>query len=147
MLILIISSTTKLLTSISWYKYNIMKVKITTEWLQQERITHVRQCHRDSSQFKPCKSNHLTTWHSWVTKTPRVGIVHDAIKETIRAHLTLVHIFHTIPWWASVGGPCTILMYTWRYGRIAFISATHKASKFVGPHKSRMCQYVIKLAY
>jgi hypothetical protein len=43
-------------------------------------------------------------------KTPRVAIVHDAIKEMIWAHLTLVHVFHMIPQRASVGGPCTILM-------------------------------------
>jgi hypothetical protein len=26
---------------------------------------------------------------------PRVTIVHDAVNEMIRAHLTLVHVFHT----------------------------------------------------
>jgi hypothetical protein len=30
------------------------------------------------------------------TKAPRVAIVHDMIKETIRAHLTLMHVFHAI---------------------------------------------------
>jgi hypothetical protein len=32
-----------------------------------------------------------------VAEAPRVATVHDAIKDTIRAHLTLVHVFHTIP--------------------------------------------------
>jgi hypothetical protein len=38
-----------------------------------------------------------------------VATVHDVIKETIRAYLTLVHVFHAIPHTRlSVGGPCTI---------------------------------------
>jgi hypothetical protein len=35
-------------------------------------------------------------------KTPRTATIHDVIKETIRAHLTLVHVFHTN---ASAGNP------------------------------------------
>jgi hypothetical protein len=40
----------------------------------------------------------------------RTGV--KVITETIRAHVTLVHIYHAIPQQASVGGLCTIPMYT-----------------------------------
>jgi hypothetical protein len=60
-----------------------------------------------------------------------VAIVHDVVKETIRAHLTLVHVCHTfasvdIPWVAYALCHCTSI----RYGRIASISAAHDATKF-----------------
>jgi hypothetical protein len=38
------------------------------------------------------------------------------------------------PWMARTLSRCT----PWRYGMIAFVSATNEATKFVGPHKSRM---------
>jgi hypothetical protein len=60
-----------------------------------------------------------------------VATVHDAIKETIRAHLTLVHVFHV---YASVDTPWVthaIFHYTFiRYGRIASVSVTHNATQF-----------------
>jgi hypothetical protein len=69
-----------------------------------------------------------------------VATVHDAIKETIWAHVTLVHVFHAIPRWVSVGDSCTIpSKHHCRYGGIAFVSVTYEATKFAGPHKSRMC--------
>jgi hypothetical protein len=33
-------------------------------------------------------------------------------KSQAKSYLTQVHVFHAIPRWASVGGPCTISMYT-----------------------------------
>jgi hypothetical protein len=65
-----------------------------------------------------------------------VATVHNVVKETIRAHLTLVHIFHEYasadtPWVAHALSRCTPV----RYGRIAFVSVTHEAIQFVGPHK------------
>jgi hypothetical protein len=65
-----------------------------------------------------------------------VTTVHNAIKETIRAHLTLVHIFHVYvsvntPWVAHALSHFTSV----RYGRIAFVSAAHEATQFAGPHK------------
>jgi hypothetical protein len=58
-----------------------------------------------------------------------VTTVHDAVKETIRAHLTLVHVFHVyvltdIPWVAHALSHCTPV----RYGRIAYVSAAHNAT-------------------
>jgi hypothetical protein len=65
------------------------------------------------------------------------------IKELSQTHLTLVHVLHTIPRRASVGGPHTILMYTLEVSN----STTIEATKFAGPHKSCMHQYKIELAH
>jgi hypothetical protein len=43
---------------------------------------------------QPHKGINLTTRHMWARRAPRVAIIHDAVKETIRAHLIVVHIFH-----------------------------------------------------
>jgi hypothetical protein len=58
-----------------------------------------------------------------------VATIHDMVKETFRAHLTLVHIFHVYasvdtPWVAHALSHCTPLSY----GRIAFVSAAHDAT-------------------
>jgi hypothetical protein len=60
-----------------------------------------------------------------------VATIHDEVKETIRAHLTLVHIFHAYalmdtPWVAHALSHFTFV----RYGRIASISAAHDATQF-----------------
>jgi hypothetical protein len=60
-----------------------------------------------------------------------VAIIHDVAKETIRAHLTLVHVFHAYasadtPWVDHALSHYTLV----RYDRIAFISATHDATQF-----------------
>jgi hypothetical protein len=60
-----------------------------------------------------------------------VETIHNLIKEMIRAHLTLGHVFHA---YASVDTPlvahalsqCTPI----RYGRIASVSVTHDATQF-----------------
>jgi hypothetical protein len=55
-----------------------------------------------------------------------VATAHDAVKEMIRAHLTLVHVFHAYastdtPWVAHALSHYTPV----RYGRIASVSAAH----------------------
>jgi hypothetical protein len=80
-----------------------------------------------------CKGINLTTRHTRAKRASRVAIVHDMIKETIRTHLTLVHIFHTNAsvdnsWVAHALSWCTLI----RYGRITSVLATHYASKFAG---------------
>jgi hypothetical protein len=90
---------------------------------------------------QPIKGINLTTRHKRARRASWVATVHDVIKEMIRAHLTLVHVFHVIPRWASMGGPhpphpsalswCTPI----RYGSITSISVTHDATKFAGPQK------------
>jgi hypothetical protein len=43
---------------------------------------------------QPYKGINLTTRHTQAWRAPWVATVHDTAKETIRAHLTLVHVFH-----------------------------------------------------
>jgi hypothetical protein len=78
-----------------------------------------------------------------------VTTVHNAVKETIRTHLTLVHVFHAYatvntPWVAHALSHFTPV----RYGRIASNSEGHHGSqrytKLLSLRdliKSRMCQY------
>jgi hypothetical protein len=58
-----------------------------------------------------------------------VATIHNEVKEMIRAHLTLVNIFHA---YASVDTPWVahaLSHYTTvRYGRIASISTAHDAT-------------------
>jgi hypothetical protein len=80
---------------------------------------------------QPCKSINLTTRHTRAQRTPRVATIHDEVKETIRAHLTLVHVFHTYastdtPWVAYALSHFTFV----RYGRITFVSAAHNTTQF-----------------
>jgi hypothetical protein len=78
-----------------------------------------------------CKGIQLTTRHTQAWRTPRVATVHNTVKEMIRAHLTLVHIFHA---YASVDTPWVahaLSHYTSvRYGRIASVAAAHDATQF-----------------
>jgi hypothetical protein len=60
-----------------------------------------------------------------------VATIHDEAKEMIRAHLTLVHVFHAYasvdtPWVAHTLSRCTPV----RYGRIASVSVTHDTTQF-----------------
>jgi hypothetical protein len=60
-----------------------------------------------------------------------VATIHDEVKETIRAHHTLVHVFHAYasadtPWVAHALSHFTSI----RYGRIASVSAAHDATQF-----------------
>jgi hypothetical protein len=62
-----------------------------------------------------------------------VETIHNAVKEMIRAHLTLVHVFHAYaspdtPWVAHALSHCTHILY----GRIASVSVTHDATQFGG---------------
>jgi hypothetical protein len=65
-----------------------------------------------------------------------VTTIHNTVKQTIKVHLTLVHVFHAYastdtPWVAHALSHFTPITY----GRIASVSATHEATQFVGPHK------------
>jgi hypothetical protein len=80
---------------------------------------------------QPCKGINLTTRHTQARRAPRVATVHDAVKEMMRTHLTLVHVFHAYaptdtPWLAHA-----LSHYTPdRYGRIASISMAHNSTQF-----------------
>jgi hypothetical protein len=52
--------------------------------------------------IQPCKGINLITWHMRAKRASRVATVHVMIEVTIRAHLTLVHVFHAD---ASVNNP------------------------------------------
>jgi hypothetical protein len=80
---------------------------------------------------QPCKGINLITQHTRAQRTPRVATVHDVVKEMIRAHLTLMHVFHAYasadtPWVAHALSHFTSV----RYGRIASVSAAHDATQF-----------------
>jgi hypothetical protein len=91
------------------------------------RQTSHQPCPRVSRRFESIINLarvYLTTRHMQARRAPWVATIHDAVKETIKAHLTLVHVFHTYastdtPWVAHALSHCTPV----RYGRIASISA------------------------
>jgi hypothetical protein len=60
-----------------------------------------------------------------------VTIIHDEVKETIRAYLTLVHVFHA---YALVDTLCVAHALSHftpiRYGKIASVSTAHDAIQF-----------------
>jgi hypothetical protein len=80
---------------------------------------------------QPCKGINLTTRYTQAWRAPRVATIHNEVKETSRAHLTLVHVFHA---YASVDTPLVahaLSHYTSvRYGRKAYVSAAHNATQF-----------------
>jgi hypothetical protein len=80
---------------------------------------------------QPCKGINLATQHTQARRAPRVATIHDMVKETIRAHLTQVHVFHTYasmdtPWVAHALSHCTPI----RYGRTASVLVIHDATQF-----------------
>jgi hypothetical protein len=74
-----------------------------------------------------------------------VATSHDEVKEMIRAHLTLVHVFHA---YASVDTPWVahaLSHYTSvRYGRIASVSAAHDAIQF-GDSRCPICVSTVQM--
>jgi hypothetical protein len=80
---------------------------------------------------QPSKGINLTTRHTHAQTTPRVATVHGVVKETIRAHRTLVYVFHVYasadtPWVAHALSHCTSV----RYGTIASVSVAHNTTQF-----------------
>jgi hypothetical protein len=60
-----------------------------------------------------------------------VATIHDVVKEMIRAHLPLVHIFHALASPDTLWVAHTLSHYIHvRYGRIASVSASHDATQF-----------------
>jgi hypothetical protein len=80
---------------------------------------------------QPCKGINLTTRHTQARRTPRVATVHDVVKEMIRAHLTLAHIFHAYGSTDTSWVVHALSHYTSvRYSRIASVSAAHNTTQF-----------------
>jgi hypothetical protein len=93
--------------------------------LISESVTEIR------INSQPWKDINLTIWHLQARRAPQVATIHDEVKEMIRAHLTLVHVFHAYasadtPWVAHALSHYTSV----RYGRIASVSAAHDATQF-----------------
>jgi hypothetical protein len=60
-----------------------------------------------------------------------VATIHDKVKEMIRAHLTLVHVFHAYASSDTSWVAHALSHYTpVRYGRIASVSVTHNTTQF-----------------
>jgi hypothetical protein len=77
--------------------------RITTEWLQRASLTHIRGYREDLSQFKSCKGNNLTTWHTRARRAPRVATVQNVVKESgqVLPHPSAVFHAYTLtdtPW-------------------------------------------------
>jgi hypothetical protein len=64
------------------------------------------------------------------------------------SHLSLLHVLHPIPLQAIRGWPIHYPgLHHYRNGEVLSDSATINATKFTGPHKSRMHQYCLKHAH
>jgi hypothetical protein len=80
-------------------------------------------------------------------RTPRVTTIHDEVKETIRALLTLVHIFHAYastdtPWVAHALSHFTSV----RYGRIPSVSVAHDTTQ-IGDSIRPVCVSTFKCLF
>jgi hypothetical protein len=85
---------------------------------------------------QPCKGMNLTTWHMWARRAPRVAIAHDMIKESgwVLPHFSVIfHAYASMDtsWVAWTLSHCTPT----KRGKVSSNSATHEATKFVGPQK------------
>jgi hypothetical protein len=97
--------------------------------------------HGDSSQFKPCKENNLTTWHTWATEATWVATVHDAIKESGRVLPCPSAIFHA---YASVDTPWVANTIPYNNHEEVGYRPTQWHLKLLSlwdPIKSCMCRY------
>jgi hypothetical protein len=80
---------------------------------------------------QPCNGIKLTARHTQARRAPRVATIHDEVKEKIRAHLTLVHVFHAYASADTLWVAHALSHYTSvRYGRIASVSAAYDATQF-----------------
>jgi hypothetical protein len=118
-------------------------------------ILHLNTANKPSPMFEgvmevrinnqPCKGINLTTWLTHDRRAPRVATIHDAVKETIRTHLTLVHVFHA---YASVNTPWVAHALSYytpvRYGRIAYVSAAHDVTQF-GDSICLVCVSIVQM--
>jgi hypothetical protein len=101
----------------------------STEWQQRTSITHIQGCHGDSNQYnlvryQPGNMTHVS--HEGNTS----AVFH---MKTSMGSLWAARTLSQCHPWSTVGCHPN--------------SATVKATKFVGPHKSRMHQYIINLVH
>jgi hypothetical protein len=80
---------------------------------------------------QPCKGINQTTWHTQAQRASRVATIHDDVNEMIRAHLTLVNVFHAYASADTSWVTYALSHFTSvRYGRITFVTAAHDATQF-----------------
>jgi hypothetical protein len=97
---------------------------------------------------QPCKGLNLPTRHMQARRARRVAILHDVIKESGQVLSRPSVVFHAYastdtPWVARILPRCTPV----NWGKVSSNSVTHEATKFAGPHKPHMCQYIIKCLF
>jgi hypothetical protein len=80
---------------------------------------------------QPCKGINLTTRHTQARRAPQVATIHDEVKETIRAHLTPVHVFHAYASVDTLWVAHALSHYTFvSSSRITSVSVAHDATQF-----------------
>jgi hypothetical protein len=94
---------------------------------------------------QPCNGINLTTKHPWARRAPWVATAHDVVNESGRVLPRTSVAFHAYasantPWVARTLSHCTPV----KWDKVLSNSVTHEATKFAGPHKSHMHQYIIK---
>jgi hypothetical protein len=96
---------------------------------------------------QPCKGINLTTRCTQAMRASRVATTHDEVKEMIKAHLTLVHVFYV---YASVDTPWVAQALSYftsvRYGRIASVSVAHDVTQF-GDSICPVCVSIFKCLF
>jgi hypothetical protein len=88
---------------------------------------------------QPCKGINLTTWYMRAKRAQRVATIHNVIKESDRVlprSSVMFNVYALVgtPWVAGTLSHCT----TVKQGKVSLNSVTLEATKFAGPHKSRM---------
>jgi hypothetical protein len=111
-------------------------------------IAHIRECHGDSNQYTLCRGEIDNTRYVCSLRPYVWQPFTTTIKESIQAHLTLVHVFDTIvsmgnPWVAHTLSRFASTDHHCRYVGVSSNSVTISATQFMRPHKSRIRQYII----
>jgi hypothetical protein len=115
-----------------------MKVVLLRDDSNKQAATHFWECRGDLSKYTPDNTTYVWSLGSYIQQQ-----FTTTIKESVRAHLTLVHVFHAIPLQAIHGWPIHYSgLHHCMYGGIASGSVTITATKFTGSHKSRASGHV-----
>jgi hypothetical protein len=100
------------------------------------------------NQFTPCKGKPDSTTQVGLQDTMSGNSLRQQSKSQSGSHLSLVHVIHVIPLRAIRVWPIHYpSIHHCRRGEVSSNSVTGEVTKFVGPHKSLMHQYIINLAH
>ncbi len=93
---------------------------------------------------QPCKGINLTTRYTRARRAPRMVIVHNDYQRVESGPPYPSAVFHS---YASTDTPSVAQTLSFctpvKHGGVSSNSATVEVTMFVGPHKSRMRQYII----